>query len=174
MQYDNLVTLSVLVENKFGVLARVSGLFARRGYNIYSLNVAETDDPKFSRITVVYDANSAGVEQVVKQLFKLINVIRIDEMDPKTAIERDLLLVSVRADADSRSKLMELVNIFDAKIVDVGHAAITVMMAGTPDQLTDFEDLVRPFGISNIQRTGRVALPQLDRVAPKLRPVRTA
>ncbi len=168
---DNLCTLSVLVENKAGVLARVSGLFARRGYNIYSLAVAPTDDERFSRITIVYDANSATVEQVVKQLFKLINVIRIDELDNQTATERELLLVTTRADADSRTKLMDLVQIFEGKIVDVGHNAVTVMLAGRPDKIDDFEELVKPFGIVSLQRTGRIALPQLERSAPRLRSV---
>jgi acetolactate synthase I/III small subunit len=168
---QNLVTLSVLVENKFGVLARVANLFARRGYNIYSLAVAPTDDMKFSRITICYDANSATVEQVVKQLFKLINVIRIDELDPQTATERELLLAIVRADDNTRSKVMELVTIFEGKIVDVGHAALTVMLAGRPDKLDDFEELLRPYGITSLQRTGRVALPQLEHTAPRLRPV---
>jgi len=170
----NLVTLSVLVENKAGVLARVASLFARRAYNIYSLAVAPTDEIKFSRITIVYDANSATVEQVVKQLFKIINVIRIDELDPATATERELMMATVRADADSRAKLMDLVQIFEGKIVDVGHNAVTVMLAGRPDKIDDFEDLVRPYGITSLQRTGRIALPQLDRVAPKLRSVNNA
>ena len=113
--HDNAVTLSVLVENKAGVLARVSGLFARRGYNIISLAVAPTEDEAFSRITIVYDARSATVEQVVKQLFKLINVIRIDELEEKQAIERELLLATVRAEGNNRGRLMELVQIFEGK-----------------------------------------------------------
>jgi len=165
------VTLSVLVENKAGVLARVSGLFARRGYNIYSLAVAPTDDEAFSRITIVYDANSATVEQVVKQLFKLINVIRIDELDPATSVERELLMATVRVDADSRSQLIELVQIFEGKIIDVGQAAVTVMLAGRPNKLDDFAELAKPYGLNSIQRTGAIAMPQLDRSAPKLRSV---
>lgn len=173
--HDKAVTLSVLVENKAGVLARVSGLFARRGYNIISLAVAPTEDEAFSRITIVYDARSATVEQVVKQLFKLINVIRIDELEEKEAVERELLLATVRAEGNNRGRLMELVQIFEGSIVDVGYNALMVMMAGEPRRLDDFEELLRPFGIENLQRSGRIALGQLERSAPRLRSVpRTA
>lgn len=167
----NHCTLSVLVENKAGVLARVAGLFARRGYNIYSLAVAPTDDPKFSRITIVYDATSATLEQVVKQLFKLINVIKIDELEPANSVERELLLATVRAEATNRSQFIELVQIFEGKIIDVGHAAMTVMLAGRPEKLDDFEELAKPYGITSIQRTGLIALPMLERTAPRLRSV---
>ncbi len=169
--HDNAVTLSVLVENKAGVLARVSGLFARRGYNIISLAVAPTEDEAFSRITIVYDARSATVEQVVKQLFKLINVIRIDELEEKQAIERELLLATVRAEGNNRGRLMELVQIFEGSIVDVGYNALMVMLAGEPRRLDDFEELLRPFGIEYLQRSGRIALAQLERSAPRLRSV---
>ncbi len=156
-------TLSVLVENKAGVLARVAGLFARRGFNISSLAVAPTDDERFSRITIVVDAASAPLEQVTKQLFKLINVLRITELHPADAVERELVLCTVRASAATRSEVIELVNVFEGRIVDVGRAALTVMMSGSPTKVDDFEDLMRSYDIVTIQRTGRIALPRLER-----------
>jgi acetolactate synthase-1/3 small subunit len=167
-------TLSVLVENKAGVLARVAGLFARRGFNIYSLAVAPTDDERFSRITIVVDVESAPLEQVTKQLFKLINVVKISELDPSSAVERELMLASVRAEPGTRGQVIELVNVFEGRIVDVGHEQITVMLAGTPSKLDDFEDLMRTYEIVELQRTGRVALPRLERQAPRLRSVKGA
>ncbi len=164
--------LTVLVENKSGVLARVSGLFSRRGYNIESLAVAPTDDERFSRITIVVDADSAPIEQITKQLFKLISVVKISELEPSSAVERELLMATVRADAASRSQVIELVGVFEGKIIDVGSEGLTVMLAGQPSKLDDFEDLLRPFGISDIQRTGRVALPRLERNTPRLRSVK--
>jgi acetolactate synthase I/III small subunit len=164
--------LTVLVENKSGVLARVSGLFSRRGYNIESLAVAPTDDERFSRITIVVDADSAPIEQITKQLFKLISVVKISELEPAAAVERELLLATVRADASTRSQVIELVGVFEGKIVDVGSDALTVMLAGQPRKLDDFEDLLRPFGISDLQRTGRVALARLERNTPRLRAVK--
>jgi acetolactate synthase-1/3 small subunit len=165
--------LSVTVENKAGVLARVSGLFSRRGYNIESLAVAPTDDERFSRITIVLDADSAPVEQITKQLFKLISVIKISELEPGQAVERELMLASVRADQASRSQIIELVGVFEGKIVDVGADGLTVMLAGTPSKLDDFEDLLRPYGIVDLQRTGRVALARLERNTARLRSVKT-
>lgn len=156
-------TLSVLVENKAGVLARVSGLFARRGFNIFSLAVAPTDDERYSRITIVVDAASAPLEQVTKQLFKLINVLRITELHPDHSVERELMLCTVAATSSARSEVIELVNVFDGRIVDVGREAITVMVSGSPTKLDDFEDLMLGYGITAIQRTGRVALPRLER-----------
>jgi acetolactate synthase-1/3 small subunit len=163
--------LSVLVENKAGVLARVSGLFARRGYNIYSLAVAPTDDDRFSRITIVVDVESRPLEQVTKQLFKLINVVKITELAPDEAIERELMLLTVKAEPSTRGQIIELVQVFEGKIVDVGHEQLTVMAAGSPTKLDDLEELMRPYGIAELQRTGRVALPKLERQAPRLRSV---
>ena len=165
--------LSVTVENKAGVLARVAGLFSRRGYNIETLAVAPTDDERFSRITIVLDAESAPIEQITKQLFKLINVIKISELEPGQAVERELMLASVRADQTSRSQVIELVGVFEGKIIDVGTDAITVMLAGQPSKLDDFEDLLRPYGIVELQRTGRIALAKLARQPARLRAVRT-
>jgi acetolactate synthase-1/3 small subunit len=163
--------LSVLVENRAGVLARVAGLFSRRGYNIYSLAVAPTDDERFSRITVVVDVESSPLEQVTKQLFKLINVVKISELDPAEATERELVLATVRAEPASRGEVIELVQVFEGRIVDVGYDQLTVMLAGAPSKLDDFEDLMRSYGIIELQRTGRVALPKLERQAPRLRSV---
>jgi len=167
-------TLSVLVENKAGVLMRVAGLFARRGFNIYSLAVAPTDDDRFSRITIVVDVESAPLEQVTKQLFKLIPVVKISELDPSTAVERALMLATVKAEPAACGQVIELVNVFEGRIIDVGHDEVTVMLAGRPDKLDDFEDLMRNYDIVEIQRTGRVALPKLERQAPRLRSVKGA
>lgn len=165
-------TISVLVVNKAGVLARVSGLFARRGYNIFSLAVAPTDDERFSRITVVVDVESATIEQVTKQLFKLIDVVKISELHPAEAVERELVLATVKAAPEIRSQVLELVQIFEGKILAVGHDQVTVSLDGHPDKIDDFEELLRPYGIVELQRTGRIALPKLERQAPRLRAVR--
>ena len=155
--------LSVLVQNRPGVLARVSGLFARRGYNIFSLAVAPAEDEGMSRITIVVDVESSPLEQIVKQLFKLVEVVKISELDPRRSVERELLLVTVRAPADTRGQILELATIFEAKILAVGSEALTVSLEGQPDQLDDFEALLGAYGIVELQRTGRIALPKLDR-----------
>ena len=157
--------LSVLVQNRPGVLARVSGLFARRGYNIFSLAVAPTEDPMLSRITIVVDVESAPLEQVVKQLFKLVDVVKISELDPRRSVERELLMATVRVPAEDRAQVVELTNIFEGKILAVGVEAITVSLDGSPDKIDDFEELLRGYGIVELQRTGRVALPKLDKEA---------
>ncbi len=165
-------TLVVTVENKAGVLARVSSLFARRGFNIYSLAVAPTEDDRFSRITIVVDVQSAPLEQITKQLFKLINVVKISELDPDHATERELMLCTVRIAPEHRSQVTELVQIFEGRILAVGHDQLTVSLDGNPAKIDDFEELLRPYGIVELQRTGRVALPKLERSAPRLRPVK--
>ena len=159
--------LSVLVQNRPGVLARVSGLFARRGYNIYSLAVAPTDDVDYSRITIVVDISATPLEQIVKQLFKLIDVVRITELDPRKSVERELMLATVRIDGDQRGQVVELANIFEAKVLAVGNDAMSLSMDGTPEKLDDFEELLKGYGIVESQRTGRVALPKLEREARK-------
>jgi len=164
--------LSVLVQNRPGVLARVASLFARRGFNIFSLAVAPAEDEGFSRITIVVDVDSAPLEQVVKQLFKLIEVVKISELDPRRSVERELLLATVRTSAEQRGQVVELTNIFEGKILAVGAEAITVSLDGHPDKLDDFEELLAGYGIVELQRTGRVALPKLDREA-RLRAVST-
>jgi acetolactate synthase I/III small subunit len=158
-------TLTVLVENKAGVLARVAGLFSRRGYNIFSLAVAPSDNERFSRITIVVDVESAPLDQIVKQLDKLIPVVSITELAPSAARERELMLATIEAAPDTRGQVIQLVGVFEGKIIDVGEDRLTVMLAGTPTKLDDFEDLIRGYGIVELQRTGRVALPMLDRSA---------
>jgi acetolactate synthase-1/3 small subunit len=165
-------TLVVVVENKAGVLARVSGLFARRGFNIYSLAVAPTDDERFSRITIVVDVESSPLEQITKQLFKLVNVVKITELDPRESVEREMIVATVKADAGVRGQVIELVGLFDGRIIDVGHDAVTISLEGQPAKLDDLEELLRPYGIVELQRTGRVALPKLDRTAPRLRGIK--
>jgi len=156
-------TLTVLVENKAGVLARVASLFSRRGYNIFSLAVAPTNDERFSRITIVVDVESAPLDQIVKQLDKLIPVVSITELPPSSSRERELLLATVEATPELRGQVIQLVGVFEGKIIDVGRDCLTVMLAGAPTKLDDFEDLIRSYGIVELQRTGRVALPMLDR-----------
>ncbi|MFZ1488622.1 MAG: acetolactate synthase small subunit [Ilumatobacteraceae bacterium] len=163
--------LSVLVQNRPGVLARVASLFARRGYNIFSLAVAPTENADQSRITIVVDVESTPLEQIVKQLFKLIDVVKISELDPRRSVERELLLATVRVPPEERGQVVELTTIFEGKILAVGVDALTVSLEGHPDKLDDFEELVRGYGIVELQRTGRVALPKLDREA-RLRAVK--
>jgi len=162
--------VSALVENKSGVLARVAGLFSRRGFNIYSLAVAPTDE-RFSRITIVVDVESAPLEQIMRQLDKLVNVVEIAELAPEEATERELLLATVCAAPADRGQVIALVGVFEGTIVDVGLDAMTVLLAGSPSKIDDFEALIRPFGIIELQRTGRVALPKLARRAARLRAV---
>jgi acetolactate synthase-1/3 small subunit len=166
--------VSILVENKAGVLARVASLFSRRGFNIYSLAVAPTDDEKLSRITIVVDVESSPLEQILRQLDKLINVVDIFELAPEDATERELLLATLSADPAERGQVISLVGVFEGKIVDVGRDRITVMLAGSPSKIDDFENLIRPYGIVELQRTGRVALPKLERRPARLRSVAEA
>ncbi len=156
-------TLVVRVENKPGVLARVAGLFARRGFNIDSLAVAPTDDPAFSRITIVVDVESAPLEQVVKQLDKLINVVEIRELDPEHAVEREFMMATVRAGLTERNHVMDLVRIFDATVLNVGKDSMMVSLTGSPTRIDDFEGLLEEFGIVEVQRTGKIALASLRR-----------
>ena len=155
-------TLVVTVENKFGVLARVAGLFARRGFNIESLAVAPTDDEDLSRITVVVDVESAPLEQVVKQLDKLINVVEIRELHPDHSVERELMIVTVVAEPDRRDELVEHLDRAGGKVLSVGTDAMMLSLVGPPARIDDFEDLLRGYGIIEFQRTGRVALASLD------------
>ena len=157
--------LVVKVENKPGVLTRVAGLFARRGFNIDTLAVAPTDDERFSRITISVDAESAPLEQVVKQLDKLINVVEIRDLDPSQSVERELMLVTIKAPAPNRGEILDLVNIFEATVMNVGYDEMMLSIAGSPSRVDDFEQLLRPYGIVEIQRTGRVALPKLRKTS---------
>ena len=150
--------LSVLVENKPGVLSRVSSMFARRGFNIHSLAVGPTAEPDMSRMTVVVDGPE--MEQIVKQLRKLINTVKVTEFAPGAAVEREVMLVKVSADAQTRGEVMDAASIFRANAVDVGHNSITFELTGDPAKLADFLDLVRPYGIVDMAKSGRVALPK--------------
>ncbi len=151
-------TLSVLVENKPGVLTRVAGLFARRGFNIDSLVVAETGDPQLSRMTITVDEQDQPVEQVTKQLHKLINVLKISDLDPAGSVERELLLVKVKAGAEARGEIMQMVEIFGARIVDVTSEVLVIEMTGTREKVGAFIDVLAPFGIVELMRTGRLAM----------------
>lgn len=151
-------TLSVLVENKPGVLTRVAGLFARRGFNIDSLVVAETENPAVSRMTITVDEQDQPIEQVTKQLHKLINVIKITDLDPAGSVERELLLIKVKADAQTRSEIMQMVEIFRAKIVDVTREVLIIEMTGTREKVSAFLDLISSFGVVELMRTGRIAM----------------
>ncbi|MGX7824816.1 acetolactate synthase small subunit [Actinokineospora sp. 24-640] len=151
-------TLSVLVENKPGVLARVAGLFSRRGFNIESLAVGPTEHPDVSRMTIVVAVDDLPLEQVTKQLNKLINVIKIVELEPAVAVQRELLLVKVRADATVRSQVLETVQLFRAKVVDVSPEALTVEATGTADKLEALLRMLEPYGVREMVQSGMVAI----------------
>ncbi|WP_031466719.1 acetolactate synthase small subunit [Sciscionella sediminilitoris] len=151
-------TLSVLVENKPGVLARVSGLFSRRGFNIESLAVGPTENPDVSRMTIVVSVEEFPLEQVTKQLNKLVNVIKIVELEPAVSVQRELLLVKVRADATVRSQVLETVQLFRAKVVDVSPEAVTVEATGNTDKLAALLRMLEPYGLREIVQSGMVAL----------------
>ena len=151
-------TLSVLVENKPGVLARVAGLFSRRGFNIDSLAVGPTEHPEVSRMTIMVNVEDSPLEQVTKQLNKLVEVIKIVELDPGASVSRELLLVKVKADASMRGQVLEIVQLFRAKVVDVATDAITVQVVGNRDKLEDFLRIVEPFGVRELVQSGMVAI----------------
>lgn len=151
-------TLSVLVENKPGVLARIAGLFARRGFNIDSLAVGESEDPRVSRMTIVVSVEGKPLEQITKQLHKLINVLKIAELPREAAVERELALVKVAVEAGKRAEVLEMVEIFRANVLDVDAGALTIEVTGTPDKIVALEELLRSYGIVEMVRTGRVAL----------------
>ena len=155
-------TLSVLVENKPGVLARVAGLFSRRGFNIESLAVGVTEKPDISRMTVVVNVEEHSLEQVYKQLNKLINVIKVLDLDPDNSVKRELIMVKVKAGPENRAEIVELADIFRGKIVDVSSNTITVEITGVGSKLRAFEDLISPFGVKELVRTGTVALSRGD------------
>jgi acetolactate synthase-1/3 small subunit len=160
-------TIVVRVENKAGVLARIAGLFSRRSFNIESLAVAPTEDERFSRITIVVDVSSTSIDQVVKQLDKLINVLEIRELDPETSVERELLMATLDAPTpESRREILDLVQIFDAQVLNVGFDQLMVSLAGSQRRLDDFEALLSRYGIMEIQRTGKIALSELAKVEP--------
>ncbi len=154
--------LSVLVENKSGVLARIAGLFARRGFNIYSLAVAPSErHARFSRITIVVDAESAPLEQMMGQLDKLVNVVDIWDIAPKDAVERELLLATIATDVSNRTSLLDILGRAGASIIDVDPGAVTVMLAGTPASCDEFERALEDYSSVELHRTGRLAVPRL-------------
>jgi acetolactate synthase-1/3 small subunit len=150
--------LSILVENKPGVLTRISGLFARRGFNIDTLAVGPTDDEAVSRITLTLDGALHPIDQVTKQLHKLVNVLKIRDLEPEEALARELALFKVSADGVGRSEVMQICEIFRAKIVDVTKRSVVVEVTGTHDKIEAFEGLVRPFGLIEMARTGEIAI----------------
>jgi acetolactate synthase-1/3 small subunit len=150
-------TLSVLVENKPGVLARIAGLFSRRGFNIDSLAVGPTEHAEVSRMTIVVNVEDSPLEQVTKQLNKLVEVIKVVELDP-ASVSRQLLLVKVRADASTRGQVLEVVQLFKAKVVDVSTEAVTVQVVGNQDKLADFLAIVEPYGVRELVQSGVVAI----------------
>jgi acetolactate synthase I/III small subunit len=153
-------TISVLVENKFGVLTRVAGLFSGRGYNIDTLNVAPTEDPDTSRMTIVTRGDDSTLEQIVKQLEKLVNVLEVDDFREGEYIDRELVLVKVSVDAKSRAEVMQITDIFRAKIVDVQPKSLTIEITGNESKIGKFLDLMKTFGVLDLTRTGKVALPR--------------
>jgi acetolactate synthase-1/3 small subunit len=151
-------TLSVLVEDKPGVLARVASLFSRRGFNIESLAVGPTEVPEVSRMTIVVSVEGLPLEQVTKQLNKLINVLKIVELDPQASVQREIMLVKVKADTESRSHILETVQLFRAKVVDVSTEAVTIEATGNPDKLAALLRLLEPFGVKELVKSGMVAM----------------
>ena len=151
-------TLSVLVENKPGVLARISSLFARRGFNIDSLAVGPTEHPEISRMTIAVNVEDNPLEQVTKQLNKLVNVIKIVELEPSSSVQRELVLVKVKADLESRSHVLETVQLFRAKVIDVSTDAVTVEATGSADKLAALLRMLEPYGVKELVQSGMVAI----------------
>ena len=153
-------TISVLVENKFGVLTRVAGLFSGRGYNIDSLNVAPTHDATTSRMTIVTHGDEATVEQIVKQLNKLPDALKVQDFSEGEYVDRELVLVKVGVDSKSRAEVMQITDIFRAKIVDVQPKSLTIEITGADSKIVKFLDLMNSFGVQEITRTGKAAMPR--------------
>ena len=151
-------TLSVLVENKFGVLARVAGLFSGRGFNIDTLNVAPTEDPDISRITATVQGDDAQLDQCVKQLDKLINVLEIKDFKRGQYVARELIIVKIAADSKTRAEIIQICDIFRAKIIDASPSSVIVEMTGNEGKIKAFSILIEPFGIIELARTGNLAL----------------
>ncbi len=153
-------TISILVENKFGVLTRVAGLFSGRGYNIDTLNVGPTHTPEFSRMTIVTHGDEATLEQIVKQLNKLPNVLKVQNFSAGEYVDRELVLVKVNVDSKSRAEVMQITDIFRAKIVDVQPKTLTIEITGNASKVEKFIDLMKTFGVLELTRTGQVAMPR--------------
>ena len=153
-------TISVLVENKFGVLTRVAGLFSGRGYNVDTLNVGPTQDPNTSRMTIVTRGDDATIEQIVKQLNKLVDVLEVQDFRAADYVDRELVLVKVKVDSETRAEVMQITDIFLAKIVDVQPATLTIEITGNESKVSKFLELMKTFGVVELTRTGTVALPR--------------
>ncbi len=151
-------TISILVDNEFGVLSRVSGLFSGRGFNIESLCVAETLEPKVSRMTIVTSGDDQVIEQITKQLNKLINVIKVSDLTAEEHIERELAMIKVNANATDRAEILSIIDIFRGKVVDVSPNTYTIEMTGDAEKVNAITELLRPFGIKEIARTGKIAM----------------
>lgn len=151
-------TLSVLVENNPGVLARVAGLFSRRGYNIDSLAVGRTDNPAISRMTIVVEGDERVLEQVIKQLRKLIEVIKVSDISREEHVDRELVLIKVTAEPEKRGEIMQVADIFRARIVDLGRRTMILECTGNEDKIRAFEESLRPYGIKELVRTGKIAM----------------
>ena len=150
--------LSILVQDEPGVLTRISGLFARRGFNIDTLSVGPTDDPGVSRITLTLDGALHPIDQVTKQLHKLVHVIKIRDLEPDETVARELALFKISADSDSRAEIMQFADIFRGKVIDVSKRSVTIEVTGTDDKIEAFERMVRPFGLIEMVRTGEIAI----------------
>ena len=151
-------TLSILTENKPGVLTRIAGLFARRGFNIDTLSVGPTDDERLSRITLTLDGALHPIDQVTKQLHKLINVLKIRDLEPSETVSRELAMFKLAADGSQRAEVMQICEIFRGKVVDVTKRSVIVEVTGTTDKIDAFERMVRPFGLVEMMRTGEIAI----------------
>lgn len=151
-------TLSILVDNEFGVLSKVAGLFSGRGFNIESLCVAETLDPKVSRMTIVTTGDDQVVEQITKQLNKLINIIKVSDLTAEEHIERELAMIKVNVDAKDRAEILSIIDIFRAKVIDVSPVTYTIEMTGDNEKVKAIMELLKPFGIREIVRTGKIAM----------------
>ena len=156
--------IAVIVENKSGVLTRIAGLFSRRSFNIDSLSVGATDNPEYSRMTITVEGDRDVLEQVIKQLSKLINVIRVSELEPAESLERELAVIKVSVDRESRSEIMQIVNIFRARIIDVSQRSMIIEVTGDEEKVDAIVQLLRQFGIKELARTGKVSMMRGARV----------
>lgn len=168
-------TLSVLVEDKPGVLARISALFSRRGFNIISLAVGPTEHSEISRMTIAVDVAPSALEQVTKQLNKLVEVIKIVELEPAASVQRELILVKIGATAETRGQVLDLVQLFRAKVIDIATDAVSVQVVGNSDKIADFLRIVEPFGIRELVQSGMVAISRGSRsISERSKPVAVA
>ncbi|MEA4900800.1 acetolactate synthase small subunit [Desulfitobacterium sp.] len=155
-------TLAVLVENNPGVLTRVSGLFARRAYNINSLSVCQTEDPNISRMTIVVDGDDAIIEQVTKQLIKLVVVHKVTDLTEEEIVDRELALIRIKVRSDTRLEILQIVDVFRGRVVDMGRSNLTVELTGDAEKIDAFVRTIRPFGLMELVRTGKIAITRLD------------